>query len=67
MALAVITVNVPSPALGTRAQEVAIIARALDLAASDIRKNGGALASDNILDSGATVIGSWTYTAVASS
>jgi hypothetical protein len=67
MSLAVITVNVPSPALSTRAQEVQLVARACELAAQAIRGAGGATASANILDSGATVIGSWAYTAVASS
>jgi hypothetical protein len=67
MSLAVITVNVPSPALSTRAQETQLIARACDLAASSIRGAGGAQTSGNILDSGATLIGTWTYTPVASS
>ena len=65
MSLAVITVNVPSPALSTRAQEVQLTARACELAAQAIRSAGGATASGNILDSGAVVIGTWTYTAVA--
>jgi hypothetical protein len=67
MSLAVITVNNPSPALTTRAQEVQIVARALELAAFEIRSAGGTTASGNILDSGATLIGTWTYTPVASS
>lgn len=67
MSLAVVTVNVPSPALSTRAQEVQLTARACELAAHAIRGAGGATASGNILDSGAVVIGTWTYTAVASS
>jgi hypothetical protein len=67
MALAVITINVPSPALSTRAQETQLISRACQLAAQSIRAAGGAQASGNILDTGATVIGSWAYTAVASS
>ena len=65
MSLAVVTVNVPSPALSTRAQEVQLTARACELAAQAIRTTGGATASGNILDSGAVVIGTWTYTAVA--
>jgi hypothetical protein len=67
MALAVITVNDPATPLATRAQEVALIARACELAAAAIRGAGGAVASGNILDTGATVIGSFTYTAVATS
>ncbi|WP_213775436.1 hypothetical protein [Bradyrhizobium sp. dw_78] len=67
MSLAVITVNVPSPALSTRAQETASVARACELAAQSIRGAGGAQASGEILDTGANLIGSWTYTAVATS
>ena len=67
MSLAVITVNVPSPALSTRAQEVQLVARACELAGQAIRSAGGATASGNILDSGAVVIGTWTYSAVAPS
>jgi hypothetical protein len=66
MALAVITVNNPSPALDKRAQEVQIVHRALDLAANDIRRNGGAKASGTMTDGGVT-IGTWTYTAQAAS
>jgi hypothetical protein len=66
MSLAVITVNVPSPALSTRAQEVALVQRGLDLAAHAIRSAGGQTASGTITDAGVT-LGSWTYTAVASS
>ena len=67
MALAVITINDPSPALANRAQEVQIVARGLELAAEAIRSAGGAVASGNITDTGANVIGSFVYTAVASS
>jgi hypothetical protein len=67
MALAVITINDPSPALSTRAQETQIVARGLELAAEAIRSAGGASASGNIIDTGAAVIGSWVYTPVASS
>jgi hypothetical protein len=67
MSLAVITVNAPSPSLTTRAQETQLVARACELAAQAIRSAGGASASGNILDSGAAVIGSYVYTAVASS
>jgi hypothetical protein len=67
MSLAVITVNDPSTPLATRAQEVALTARACELAAQAIRSAGGTQTSGNILDTGATVIGSWTYTPQASS
>jgi hypothetical protein len=67
MALAVVTVNNPSPAMNTRAQEVALIQRALDLAESAIRGPGGAVASGNIMGDGQVLLGTWTYTAVASS
>jgi hypothetical protein len=66
MSLAVITINNPSPALDKRAQEVQIVARGLELAAQAIRSAGGQTASGNITDAGVT-LGSWTYTAVASS
>jgi hypothetical protein len=67
MALLSLTVNNASPALDKQAQEVALIARALDLAAHDIRRNGGAKTSGNILGDGAVVLGTWTYTAQAAS
>jgi hypothetical protein len=67
MALAVITVNNPNPALAKQAGEVALIHRALELAAIDIRSHQGAKASGNIIDNGGAVLGSWTYTAVATS
>ena len=57
-----------SPALDKKSQEVAQIARALELAAQDIRMNGGVKTSGNILaDGGVTVLGTWTYTAQAAS
>jgi len=67
MALLTLTVNNASPALDKKAQEVVLIARALSLAAQDIAAHGGASASGNIVNDGATVIGSWTYTAQAAS
>lgn len=65
--LATITVTAPTIALDKQHQEVALISRALHLAASDIRSAGGKKTSGNILSDGATVIGSWTYTPVATS
>jgi hypothetical protein len=66
MSLAVITVNNPSPALTTRNQEVYLVARALDIAENQIRSAGGATSSGTMTDQGVT-LGTWTYTAVASS
>lgn len=67
MALLSLTVNNQSPALDKQAQEVALIARALELAAQSIRGAGGAQTSGSILDTGAQVVGTWTYTPQASS
>lgn len=66
MSLAVITVNNPSPAMSTRNQEVQQVARAMDIAEQQIRVAGGASASGTMIDEGVT-LGTWTYTAVASS
>ena len=66
MSLAVITINNPSPQLDKRYQEVQLVARALDLAENAIRSAGGQSASGTIIDAGVT-LGTWTYTAVASS
>lgn len=66
MSLAVITINNPSPALEKRFQEVALVARALDIAENQIRGAGGAAASGTMIDAGVT-LGTWTYTAVAGS
>lgn len=65
MSLAVITVNNPSPAMDTRAEEVAIVQRAGNIAANQIRAAGGATSSGTMTDGGVT-LGTWTYTAVAS-
>jgi hypothetical protein len=67
MALLTLTVNNQSPALDKQASEVALIARALTLAAQDIRSSGGAKTSGNILTDGAVVLGSWSYVAQATS
>ena len=67
MALLSLTVNNPSPALEKKFQEVALIERALALAVQSIRAAGGVTTSGNIMNDGATVIGTWTYTAQASS
>ena len=67
MALLSLTVNNAIPALDKQAGEVALIARALDLAANDIRRNGGAKTSGNIIGDGGVTLGTWTYTAQAAS
>ena len=67
MALLTLTVNNPGTALEKQHQEVALIQRALQLAAIEIRSNGGKKTSGNIMDDGAKLLGSWTYTAQASS
>lgn len=67
MALLSLTVNDASPQLDKRAGEVQRIARALELAAQDIRMSGGQKTTGNILDDRAALIGSWTYTPAASS
>jgi hypothetical protein len=64
--LATITINAPTAALTTRAQETALIARALHLAANEIRGAGGTSTSGNIVDTGAAVIGTFSYVPVAS-
>jgi len=63
--MALLTLTVNAATRDTRAQETQLIDRALQLAARDIRAAGGAKASGNIIDDGATVIGSWVYTAGA--
>jgi hypothetical protein len=65
MSLAVITINNPSPAMDKQAGEVAIIHRALAIASHQIRRAGGGTSSGTITDGGVT-LGTWTYTAVAS-
>jgi hypothetical protein len=67
MALLTLTVNNQSPALDKQMSEVALIARALDLAAGDIRRNGGSKTSGNIIDTGGATVGTWTYTPQAAS
>jgi len=67
MALLSLTVNNASPARDKKHQEVQLIARALELAALQIRSAGGLVTSGTITDDGAAVLGSWTYTPQASS
>lgn len=65
--LLTVTITAPTPALTTRAQELALVGRALELAALDVRSHGGAKTSGNIIDTGATVVGTYVYTPVAAS
>jgi hypothetical protein len=65
MALFTLTINNLSPALDKQHQEVERIHRYLNLAIQDVRSSGGKHTSGNVSD-GATVVGSWIYTAQAS-
>ena len=67
MALFTLTVNSQSPAMERKASELAFIERALALAVQDVRAMGGAKTAGNIVNDGATVIGSWVYTPQAAS
>ena len=67
MSLAVITINNPSTALDKQHQEAQLISRALQLAQQDIRANGGKKTSGNINGDGGVLLGTWTYTPVATS
>jgi hypothetical protein len=67
MALLTLTVLNNAPALDKKFQEVADIARALNLAAQDIGSHGGANTTGNIIDTGGQVVGSWIYTPQATS
>lgn len=67
MALFTVTVDNRSPALDRRDQECAVIARALDLAANDLRRSGGAKTSGSIIDGGGVSVGSWLYSPQATS
>lgn len=62
----IFTLTVTDTGKETKAQEVQQVARALAIAAHDVRVAGGAVTSGNIVDDGAKVIGSWTYTGSAS-
>jgi hypothetical protein len=62
MALFTLTVLNQSPAIEKMSSELAFIERALTLAVQDVRSSGGAKTAGNIVNDGATVIGSWTYT-----
>jgi hypothetical protein len=66
MALLSLTINNLSPALDKKFQEVQVIARGLELAEQAIRSAGGAASSGTMIDAGVT-LGTWTYTAQASS
>jgi hypothetical protein len=59
MPLCVVIVDTPATAHGARHQEAMHIARALALASQAIQSAAGTVTSGAILDTGATVIGSW--------
>jgi hypothetical protein len=67
MALLTLTINNPSTALDKQHQETQLISRALQVAQQDIRANGGKKTSGNINGDGGVLLGSWTYTPVATS
>jgi hypothetical protein len=67
MPAAVVTINTITPQLDKKFQEVATVARGLSLAAQAISQAGGTATAGNILDDGAKLIGSWTFTPAASS
>jgi hypothetical protein len=67
MALLTLTVNNQNPALSKQFSEVALIARALELATQSIRGAAGTVTSGNIVDTGTVVLGTWTYTPQATS
>jgi hypothetical protein len=66
MSLFTLTINNLSPTLDKQHQETQVIQRALHLGATDVRSNGGRKTSGNITDAG-VLLGTWTYTAQASS
>ena len=67
MAAASVTITVSVPTSEKQVQEVFHIARALDLAAHDIRSGGGLKTSGTMLGTGAVSLGTWSYTAGAGS
>jgi hypothetical protein len=66
MAAATATINVTIPTSDKKAQEVYWVARALALAAQAIESQGGLVTSGNINDA-TNSLGTWTYSAGASS
>jgi hypothetical protein len=67
MPLLSLTVNDLANPLDKQAQEVALIAQALDQAARSIRSPGGTVTSGNITGDGGVLLGTWSYTPQASS
>jgi hypothetical protein len=65
--MALLTINNPSTALDRQHQETQLISRALQVAQQDIRANGGKKTSGNINGDGGVLLGTWTYTPVATS
>jgi hypothetical protein len=66
MSLFTVTINNLSPALDHKFQEVAQIARYLQVAGQAVQSAQGQQTSGNIVDNGGNVFGSWTYTPQAS-
>jgi hypothetical protein len=65
--LATITINAPATALDKQHQETQYIQRAMEIAKIDIRSNGGKKTSGTMTDDRGVVLGTWSYTPVASS
>lgn len=65
--LCTVTVNAPTPSLDKRAQEVAISARALEIAAQQLRSQAGVATSGTMTGDFGVVLGTWSYSPVASS
>lgn len=64
---ATLRVDVSIPKSETKSIEVKWCHRALELAAHEIRRTGGAQTSGTITGDGGIVLGSWTYAPGASS
>ena len=62
----IFTLTVTDTTKETKSAEVQQVARALSIAAHDVRSKGGAATSGNIVDDGGVVIGSWSFTGSAS-
>jgi hypothetical protein len=64
---ATLRVDVSIPKSETKSIEVTWCHRALELAAHEIRRTGGAQTSGNITGDGGILLGSWVYTPQAKS
>jgi hypothetical protein len=61
MPLLTLAANDLATPMDKQAQEVALIAQALDQAARSIRSPGGTVTSGDITGDGGALLGSWTY------